>query len=34
MKGVFGCGEKAAWLDQTRNRVEHVGFGVVLGDDK
>ena len=34
MKGIFGCAEKLGWLIPDETRVEHVGFGVVLGDDK
>jgi len=27
-------GAKAGWFDPQVTRVEHVGFGVVLGEDK
>lgn len=30
---VFKAAEKAGILDQTKTHVEHVGFGVVLGED-
>jgi arginyl-tRNA synthetase len=31
---IFDCAEKAGILDRTKVRVDHAGFGVVLGDDK
>ncbi|XP_057369388.1 arginine--tRNA ligase, cytoplasmic-like isoform X1 [Daphnia carinata] len=31
---IFACAEVAGWLDRKKTRVEHVGFGVVLGEDK
>lgn len=31
---IFACGQKAGWYDPAITRVEHVGFGVVLGEDK
>ena len=34
MKGIFGCAEKAGWLNPKKVRAEHVGFGVVLGEDR
>ncbi len=30
---IFAAGEKAGWLDLKRTRVDHVGFGLVLGTD-
>ncbi len=30
---VFQAGEKSGWLKQQEVQVEHVGFGVVLGED-
>lgn len=34
LNGVFAAGAKAGWFDPEKVRVEHVGFGVVLGEDK
>lgn len=34
LNGVFQMGAKAGWFDPQVTRVEHVGFGVVLGEDK
>lgn len=31
---IFGCAEKMGWLDRTKTRVDHVGFGAVLGEDR
>uniref|UniRef100_A0A6P7FYZ3 Probable arginine--tRNA ligase, cytoplasmic n=1 Tax=Diabrotica virgifera virgifera TaxID=50390 RepID=A0A6P7FYZ3_DIAVI len=31
---LFGCAEKAGILNRAVHRVDHVGFGVVLGEDK
>jgi len=31
---IFDCAAKAGILDPVKIRVDHVGFGVVLGDDK
>lgn len=31
---LFSCGKKVGWLDEKIHRVDHVGFGVVLGEDK
>ncbi|CAG0885283.1 unnamed protein product, partial [Darwinula stevensoni] len=31
---IFDCAEQAGWLDRSQIRVDHVGFGVVLGEDK
>lgn len=30
---IFKAAEKAGWLDPNQTRVDHVGFGVVLGTD-
>ena len=34
MQGVFALARKAGFYDPQRSRVEHVGFGVVLGEDR
>ncbi|CAH1777479.1 unnamed protein product [Owenia fusiformis] len=31
---IFSAAEKVGYLDRKRQRVDHVGFGVVLGEDK
>jgi arginyl-tRNA synthetase len=31
---IFACAEKMDWLDRTKTRVDHVGSGVVLGEDR
>lgn len=31
---IFGCAQRVGWLDRSKTRVDHVGFGVVLGEDK
>ena len=31
---IFGCAERVGWLDRSKTRVDHVGFGVVLGEDR
>lgn len=31
---IFKCGEKAGIVDPKKHRLDHVGFGVVLGEDK
>jgi len=33
-KQIFGAAEVAGWYDPTLKRVDHVSFGVVLGEDK
>lgn len=33
-KQIFGAAEEAGWYDKTLHRVDHVSFGVVLGEDK
>ncbi|XP_064636774.1 arginine--tRNA ligase, cytoplasmic-like [Lineus longissimus] len=33
-QAIFGAAEKLPWLDPKKHRVEHVGFGVVLGEDR
>lgn len=30
---IFKAAEMAGWLDKTKCRVEHMGFGVILGED-
>jgi len=30
---IFKAATMAGWLDETKCRVEHMGFGVVLGED-
>merc|ERR1712027_255909 len=32
--GVFSCAQKAGYYDPAKVRLDHVGFGVVLGEDK
>ena len=34
MDGIFAVAQKAGFYDPKTTRVEHVGFGVVLGEDK
>lgn len=34
LNSIFLAGAKAGWFDPAVTRVEHVGFGVVLGEDK
>ena len=34
MEIIFGVGQKMGWYDPKETRVEHIGFGVVLGEDK
>jgi arginyl-tRNA synthetase len=31
---LFGCAERAGFLDPSKVRADHVGFGVMLGEDK
>ena len=31
---MFAAGRDAGWYDPKNTRVDHVGFGVVLGEDK
>lgn len=33
-KQIFGAAEAAGWLNSNAKRVDHVNFGVVLGEDK
>lgn len=33
-QNIFAAGQKAGWYDPQNIRVEHAGFGVVLGEDK
>lgn len=32
-KAIFSCAKRAKILDESKHRVDHVGFGVVLGED-
>lgn len=34
METIFGVARKVGWYDPNKSRVEHIGFGVVLGEDK
>jgi arginyl-tRNA synthetase len=34
MQGIFAAARLVGWLQPERHRVEHVEFGVVLGEDK
>ncbi|XP_071086878.1 arginine--tRNA ligase, cytoplasmic-like [Haliotis cracherodii] len=34
LETIFSAAKQIGWLDPSRHRVEHVGFGVVLGEDK
>jgi len=31
---IYDVGRQLGWYDPQKNRVEHIGFGVVLGEDK
>ena len=33
MQGIYGAAEIAGWWNRKTRRVDHVGFGVVLGED-
>jgi len=33
-KLIFGAAREAEWYDPNVSRIDHVGFGVVLGEDK
>ena len=33
-QAVFAGGQLAGWYDPSKVRVDHVGFGVVLGENK
>lgn len=33
-KLIFGASREAGWYDPKVTRIDHVGFGVVLGEDK
>lgn len=33
-KLIFGASREAGWYDPKKTRIDHVGFGVVLGEDK
>lgn len=32
-KKIFSVAQMAGWLDENKNRIEHIGFGLVLGND-
>jgi len=34
LNSIYKAGAKAGWYDPAVTRIEHVGFGVVLGEDK
>ena len=34
MQGIFAATRHIGWLDDSTHRVEHIEFGVVLGEDK
>lgn len=34
LQAVFAMGQKLGWYDPKVTRVEHAGFGVVLGEDR
>jgi arginyl-tRNA synthetase len=34
LETCFDAAAAAGWCDRTSTRIEHVGFGVVLGEDK
>ena len=34
MNTVFKAAAHMGWFDPRKTRVEHVGFGLVLGEDK
>ncbi|KAF1761728.1 hypothetical protein GCK72_009984 [Caenorhabditis remanei] len=34
LETVYAAGRDFGWYDESKQRVEHVGFGLVLGDDK
>lgn len=31
---IYEAARHLGWIDPAKHRVEHVGFGVVLGEDK
>eukprot|EP00096_Caligus_rogercresseyi_P011867 TRINITY_DN4817_c0_g1_i1.p1 TRINITY_DN4817_c0_g1~~TRINITY_DN4817_c0_g1_i1.p1 ORF type:complete len:671 (-),score=203.49 TRINITY_DN4817_c0_g1_i1:59-2071(-) len=33
-QSIFACAKRIGWYDPQRTRIDHVGFGVVLGEDK
>ncbi|CAB4066735.1 RARS [Lepeophtheirus salmonis] len=34
LQSIFACAKKIGWYDPSKVRIDHVGFGVVLGEDK
>lgn len=32
-QNIFACAQQASWWNPSTVRVDHVGFGVVLGED-
>ena len=34
LETVYAVGADLGWFDKQKTRVKHVGFGVVLGEDK
>jgi hypothetical protein len=33
MQSIFAGAKLAGWIDEQNTRIDHVGFGVVLGED-
>jgi arginyl-tRNA synthetase len=34
MQGIFAAARQIGWIDEKKHRVEHIEFGVVLGEDR
>lgn len=34
MQSIFAGAKLAGWTEGRKTRIDHVGFGVVLGEDK
>lgn len=32
-KSIFSCAQKVGYINRTKHRIDHVGFGLVLGED-
>lgn len=32
-QNIYAAGRMAGWYDASKKRVEHIGFGLVLGED-
>lgn len=32
-QNIYAAGRMAGWYDPSKKRVEHIGFGLVLGED-